>query len=156
MDHISFGELIAAAGVPETTARRYLDSFAEYIPAIKQGRTKKYSREAIKALQDIARGYEQKQTIAQIKSTLATRYRQTIDVDPLPLQSSTISTTPPPLEIIMQQHAQMAESMQQMAQALQIIAQQQDRIGKLELELESLKRGSLDHNHRKWWKLWRR
>jgi hypothetical protein len=66
----SANEITKRSGLPGSTARRYLNSFAEYFQTQTSGKNQRYHIDSVQTLKRIAELYEAKQTAADIKAIL--------------------------------------------------------------------------------------
>jgi DNA-binding transcriptional MerR regulator len=68
---LTIRQLADALGLPESTVRYYRDAFADAIPAVGQGRRRRYPPEALDIFRTIAAGYAGGMDRAAIRATLA-------------------------------------------------------------------------------------
>lgn len=68
---LTIRQLADALALPESTVRYYRDAFAEAIPAVGQGRRRRYPPEALDILRTIAAGYASGMSRGAIRATLA-------------------------------------------------------------------------------------
>ncbi|HLR73524.1 MAG TPA: MerR family transcriptional regulator [Pseudogracilibacillus sp.] len=71
---LSVAQLSKTLGIPETTARRYLNNFVEYFRWEQVGRGKKYHPTSLEILQRIAVLYDTDRETKEIKKILADEY----------------------------------------------------------------------------------
>src|SRR5699024_9124498 len=79
MEWLSVTQLSKTLEIPETTTRRYLNTFDEYFRWEQIGRGKKYDPDSVEILQRIAMLYSADSEIFEIKKILAYEYASTID-----------------------------------------------------------------------------
>ncbi len=83
MDKIyTLPELARAAGVSESSARRYVKDFTDFLPTVDGGRFKKYKADCIQILQTIKSSYDAGQDREAILRELSGQYAQTIHQTP--------------------------------------------------------------------------
>jgi len=80
---LTLPELARLAGVSESTARRYVKQFPEYVPAESRGRIRTYSEEAAGVLQRIKALYDQGLGTDEVRQKLESEFQRTIDVEPV-------------------------------------------------------------------------
>jgi DNA-binding transcriptional MerR regulator len=171
-EYIAFGELTKETGLSESTARRYIDTFKGYVPSRKFNKYTKYEREAVGVLLVIAKGYEDKKTVAEIKAELDTRFNQVIDVEdetqaaavPLPQAAIRPVYSDEALAVIMQQGQAIIDVLDRLAVTMEKINSQSERIAYLEAVIQELKENTTTtppgHQEaqevKKKWKFWGR
>lgn len=169
-EFISFGELIREAGLSESTARRYIEAFKSYIPSRKFNKYTKYEREAVAIMYLIAKGYEEKKTVAEIKTELDRRFNQVIDVikdeqERVPLQPAIIQPgySEEALAVIMKQGQAIIEVLDRLADTMEKMNAQNERMDALERQLAELSNnatttppGHQEEQVIKKWKFWNR
>jgi|SRR5699024_1051830 len=79
MEWLSVTQLSKTLEIPETTTRRYLNTFDEYFRWEQIGRGKKYDPSSVEILQRIAMLYSADRETFEIKKILADEYAFTID-----------------------------------------------------------------------------
>ncbi|MCA1794607.1 MAG: hypothetical protein LC660_12205 [Desulfobacteraceae bacterium] len=72
-------ELARAAGVSESSARRYSKDFAEFLPTANNGRFKKYKGECVQAVKFIKKSYDAGQDKDQIRISLSYEFSQVVE-----------------------------------------------------------------------------
>jgi DNA-binding transcriptional MerR regulator len=144
-DYLSFGELIREAGLTESTARRYIETFKSYLPSRKFNKYTKYEREAVAVMLMIAKGYEDKKTIAEIKAELDKRFNQVIDVveaegERVPLPPVTIQPgySDEALGVIMRQGQAIIDVLERLTATMDKMGDQEKRIDELERLIRTL------------------
>jgi len=80
---LTLPELSRRAGVSESTARRYVKQFSEFVPAESRGRLRTYSEEAIAVLQRIKALYDLGFGTEEVRQKLESEFQRTIDVEPV-------------------------------------------------------------------------
>lgn len=169
-EYISFGELIREVDLSESTARRYIETFKSYIPSRKFNKYTKYEREAIAIMYLIAKGYEEKKTVAEIKTELDRRFKQVIDVtEDTPGESVQLpqvinqAYSTEALAVIMKQGQAIIEVLDRLADTMEKMNAQNGRIDALERQLAELSNnatttppGHQEEEKIKKWKFWNR
>jgi DNA-binding IclR family transcriptional regulator len=74
-------EVAEQTKLPETTCRRYLDLFSDFIKSRALGRTRKYEPGAVDVVARIAEYYQAGQLTPEIRERLGFEYGQTIDIE---------------------------------------------------------------------------
>jgi len=111
-------ELARQAGLPDTTARRYMGQFKEYFPSKREGRTRLFPEEGAETLKEIAKLYSQGLTAPQVEERLRGQFEQTIETEETSL---TVADRERELQ-----------SRERLAQALETLANQKEKL--LELD----------------------
>ena len=109
-------QLAKAAGLPDSTARRYVENFKEFFDSRQQGRKKLYNEEGAETLKEIAYLYEQGLTTEQTREELARHYSQNIEAETR--------------EVATRKNSQ-GEELQGLAEAVKYMAEQQARTNEL-------------------------
>ncbi len=68
---LTLRQMALELGLPESTARYYRDAFLDHIPAVGTGRRRRYPREALAILGNIARGYASGRTKPDMVAAMA-------------------------------------------------------------------------------------
>src|SRR5699024_12620862 len=79
MEWLSVTQLSKTLEIPETTTRRYLNTFDKYFRWEQIGRGKKYDPDSVEILQRIAMLYSEDRETFEIKKILADEYAYTND-----------------------------------------------------------------------------
>lgn len=74
-------DLAKAAGMPESTTRRYCRLFREYIPIEERGRVKFYHKDAIPILHRVKELFKEGYNSDEINSLLINEFPRAVDVD---------------------------------------------------------------------------
>ncbi len=118
MEHRTLSGLAREAGLADSTARRYVEQFAELFPCKREGRRKLYAADGAETLKLIAELYSQGLTAPEVGSRL---------LDP---EESTLATTESPVTLA--DHERMRERLTQaletLGQALQTLADQKGQL----------------------------
>lgn len=124
MEWLSVTQLSNSLEIPETTTRRYLNSFEEYFRWEQVGRGKKYEPSSVEILQRIAMLYGTDRETIEIKKILANEYAFTIDDDE--------TTIDPPAYDISGKLDEFKENQEEFnKQLLRLLQDQQEYINKL-------------------------
>ena len=115
---LKISELARRAGLADSTARRYLDQFKAYFPSKQEGRTRLYSEDGADTLKEIARLFSQGLNVEQVKNRLQGEHVETIEIEETAL--------------ILTLRERELQSRQTLAQALQNLADQKEKL--LELD----------------------
>ena len=81
MARITLPELSRRSGVSETSCRRYVRDFAEFLPCHRSGRIALYDQSGAEILKQIKKLYEQGLTADQIREELTGQYPQVVEHD---------------------------------------------------------------------------
>ncbi len=81
-------------GMPESTVRYYRNKFPDFIPAVGEGRKRKYRPETLEVIAIIEKMFRENRTALEIAERLANKFPQNIDLENQPQQ--VIATTPQP------------------------------------------------------------
>ncbi|OPZ63123.1 MAG: hypothetical protein BWY86_00033 [Candidatus Aminicenantes bacterium ADurb.Bin508] len=115
---LSLPQVASRAGIPESSARRYAETFKAFLKVRKGGRRTLYHYGTAEALAGIAFMYEQGQGTKEIMELLRKRGPETVDMEEAPLARG---GTP-------QDTRALALPLQQIAQAIQILAVDREEI----------------------------
>lgn len=74
MDLLTIADIARALELPESTVRYYRDRFPEFIPAVGEGRARRYRPEALEVLQTIADAMREGTPAEEVGAALARRY----------------------------------------------------------------------------------
>src|SRR5699024_10370660 len=127
MEWLSVTQLSKTLEIPETTTRRYLNTFDEYFRWEQIGRGKKYDRDSVEILQRIAMLYSADRETFEIKKILADEYAFTNDEE----NKAASSNHPPTYDISgkLDEFQENQESFNK--QILNLLHEQQKYINKL-------------------------
>ena len=76
---MKLSDIARAAGLADSTARRYVMSFPEWFPSRTEGRRRFYDPEAVAILRQVADLYEQGYTTEAVRDQLAGQHAPTIN-----------------------------------------------------------------------------
>lgn len=142
MKLLTLAEIAKEIDVPESTVRFYRDKFDDFIPSVGKGRSKRYKVEALDVLRFIAEGFKRNETATMIQERLSIEFARTVSVgnEPQPQtaaeQQSAIALSESVVGMMNSQNL----ALQQMAAAVQMMADQSKRIDELENEIKVLKK----------------
>ena len=114
---LKISELARRANLADSTARRYLEQFSEFFSSKQEGRTRLYSEDGADILKKISRLFSQGLNVDQVRARLMQEHSQTIEV------SEETGITQADREL---------QSREKLAQALQTLADQKEKL--LELD----------------------
>lgn len=106
-------EIAKKLKIPESTARYYRDRFADYVPAIGTGRSRRYPQQALDAIQLISTLMKENKSSEEVEKELEKRFGVTMEVSPEPqeqlatIQQQSIEPTLL-LTLVSQQNAEVA------------------------------------------------
>src|SRR5699024_2076936 len=127
MEWLSVTQLSKTLEIPETTTRRYLNTFDEYFRWEQIGRGKKYDPDSVEILQRIAMLYSADRETFEIKKILADEYAFTIDEE-----NNGAATNDPPAYDISGKLDEFQENQESFnKQLLNLLNEQQKYINKL-------------------------
>ena len=72
-------DIARQAGLADSTARRYVSTFPEWLPSRTEGRARIYDPEAVQILRQVAKLYAQGMTSEEVRQHLAREHSPTID-----------------------------------------------------------------------------
>jgi len=81
MKYLTVGELVNSSGIPETTTRRYLNTFKTFINTKRSGRITKYHPDTLELLKKVYNFYLNGATTEEIFSTLSESNAQIIEIE---------------------------------------------------------------------------
>ncbi len=123
---LTIAEFAKRYDLPESTARFYCKRFRDFLPHSGQGKRRRYHEESLPVFEAILQGMGQEKNAALVEEFLTRRFQRRGVTAPRPFARTpdTPSAAAPPeqgrLESIMEQQA---EALQQVAAALQSLAQ---------------------------------
>ena len=145
-DYKSIRKLAESIGIPESTARRYADTFFRFLVSKKIGRNRQYSPESASVLLRINELYAAGKKQSEVEEILSGEVPQTTDTEPE--EQSLIITS-------------QAKAIQDMKNILQVVWQHMDKqseeIRQLREELAAMREALNllpDARKRPWWKFW--
>lgn len=128
---ISVKDLSDLAGVPESTARRYVRAFSQFFRFQELGRVVKYDPECATILEEISKMYSLGMDSERIADTLADRHPIILDykLDDNHHELPPVATT----------KGALAVALEQMAATMQQLVEQQEEIAQLKKEVSDLR-----------------
>lgn len=144
-----------------STIRRYIDRYLEFLPHEKKGKEKFFAPEAANILLHINKLIEDRTPLDEIQSILQKDYERVIDVEmennhqQVTKQENALSTDV--LAQVMQAVAQQGAMLQQMVTSLdqrQEIAELRAKIEGLEHDRELMEKVRKALEKKPWWKVW--
>lgn len=144
MELLTIAEIAKRINIPESTARFYRDRFDEYIPSQGKGRSKRYKPEAIEVLRLIAERFKNNHTATDIADELSLKYSRFVDARPEQQQQTAVEQQQGSAMVVRLMESQVL-AIQQMATAMQVVAEQSKEIESLRNELKVIKEEQ--HNH---------
>ncbi len=85
---LSIKDISQELGIPQSTLRYYRDLFLDYLPALGEGKKKRFYPEAVEVFQAIAKCMHQNKNADDIANELDSRFTRFIEIDPEPQESS--------------------------------------------------------------------
>ena len=145
MERYTLKQLAQELGRPESTVRSWRDAYGDYIPSEGEGRAKRYTEEALEVLRWICDRKDQTQeSAADTKAALAGLFPLLVDLKPVKSEksSSNSAAAQAGLEIV--------------GQALQTLADQSERMERLERQLEAQREEIEALKGRRFFDIWKR
>ncbi len=145
MDLLTISYIAKQLGIPESTCRYYRDRFSNYIPSVGEGRNKRYKPEALDVLRTIAEGLRNNLTANQVEDQLLRSYPRNIDGEDQQQQSTATrqqqsAITPyQSLNAMVTLMANHQQTLQQIAAAMEKLANQGEQITSLKEEINCLR-----------------
>jgi len=141
-------ELAKVAGVSESSARRYVKSFSEFIPGEHKGRLKVYPSEAVTVLKRIKQLYDSGYNTESVYDKLSEEFDRVIEASPA---EGGGGDGPPPQENSNELQAQ--EVVKQLVSQIQERRFDDDIINMILNRLDALekKMKDLEEEKRSWW-----
>lgn len=78
---LSIKDISQELGIPQSTLRYYRDLFMDYLPAVGEGKKKRFYPEAVEVFQAIAKGMHKNKSAEDIANDLNQRFTRFIDVE---------------------------------------------------------------------------
>lgn len=128
------GEIAKKINIPESSLRRYMDLFSEFLISRPVGRGRKYNLETVGVLERIADMYREGYTTTEIKDALAIDVPMTIDVQPE--QVSPLVINP---EMIMQVFQNIATNMENLSLRIEELSNKVGEVPELKKEILNLR-----------------
>lgn len=152
---LSIKEISQELGIPQSTLRYYRDLFMDYLPAVGEGKKKRFYPEAVEVFQAIAQGMHKNKSNEDITSDLNQRFTRFIDVNEGDDQAQDSSATysqkaeisqvqalSPLTQLdgsaIMAVVASQNQALQQIAATISIVNEQQGELHNLKQEVTKL------------------
>lgn len=132
---LTITEIAEKAKVPETSVRRYIKLFKEYLPGKQIGRTWKYLPDVIQVVERISASYQAGQSTQEIFQMLQQNFPQVLDVVE---ENHHITTTLPPQHHMTEIAAVQVEALRQIAGILNKVVTQEQKIETLSGEVQTL------------------
>lgn len=85
---LSIKDISQELGIPQSTLRYYRDLFLDYLPAMGEGKKKRFYPEAVEVFQTIAKCMHQNKNADDIANELDSRFTRFIEIEPEPQESS--------------------------------------------------------------------
>ncbi|QDR81002.1 MerR family transcriptional regulator [Sporomusa termitida] len=85
---LSIKDISQELGIPQSTLRYYRDLFLDYLPAMGEGKKKRFYPEAVEVFQTIAKCMHQNKNADDIANELDSRFTRFIEIDPEPQENS--------------------------------------------------------------------
>lgn len=149
---LSIKDISQELGIPQSTLRYYRDLFLDYLPAMGEGKKKRFYPEAVEVFQVIAKCMHQNKNADDIANELDSRFTRFIQLDSQPQESnatyslteeiaassslSTINQVDGPA--IMAVIASQNQALQQIAATINIVNGQQEELQHLKHEVSRL------------------
>jgi len=92
-DLISITGIAQKLGIPESTVRYYRNKFSDFIPAVGEGRKRKYRPETLEIISLIEKMFRENHSAIEIADQLATKFSQNINLENQPQQLIATTTT---------------------------------------------------------------
>lgn len=129
------GEIAKKINIPESSLRRYMDLFSEFLISRPVGRGRKYNLETVGVLERIAGMYREGYTTTEIKDTLAIDVPMTIDVQPEQVSPPMVITP----EMIMQVFQNIATNMENLSTRIEELSNKVGEVPELKKEISNLR-----------------
>ncbi|HAJ4019593.1 TPA: MerR family transcriptional regulator [Escherichia coli] len=135
---LTLAEIAKQLDIPESTARFYRDRFPKYIPAVGEGRQKRYRPETVDVLRFIADGFKRNVTAIELEEELTRIFARNVD-DP---KATAMTAAAPQQQHNGQEFSMIAEmfrhGMVEVAAAMQTIAEQRHEINELRQQIAAI------------------
>jgi predicted RNase H-like nuclease (RuvC/YqgF family) len=132
---LTIAEIAKKAKVAETSVRRYIKLFKEYLPGKQIGRTWRYIPDVIQIIERISASYQAGQSTQEIFQMLRQNFPQVMNVEE---EKHHITTTSPPQHHMTEIAAVQVEALRQIAGILNKIVTQEQKIETLFGEVQTL------------------
>lgn len=138
----SINEIARDINIPETTARRYLNTYSDFIKGQRFGAVMKYPDEAAAIIGRIYSLSSNGKRVEEIRDILKGQYEQVITIDPQS-QSYELRSTQETMLQILSQNRGMIETIKRViednTEALNKVADQQQQIEELRQEIRHMR-----------------
>ncbi len=143
-DYKSIRKLAESVGIPESTARRYADTFTRFLVSKKIGRNRQYSSESGPVLLRINELYAAGKKQSEVEEILSGEVPQTTDTEPE--EQALIITS-------------QAKDIQDMKNILEVVIQRMQGLEgenrQIIEELSEMKNLLTSGNKKSWWQFWK-
>jgi DNA-binding transcriptional MerR regulator len=152
---LSMKELVKSTTYAETTIRRYLSLFQEFVVSQEFGKHKKYSPDVVELIKEIAEMYDLGKNTEEIRSVLRLDRKQTYDITTLDVDTQQIEPAPRnQIETLLSQNQVVVDSLRELVTTQRNeIEHLKQGMETMQRELEELKQTKLPQN-KVWWKFW--
>jgi hypothetical protein len=153
-DWISLPQVAERAKIPETTARRYANTFKRFLTTKESGNITLYHPETVGILQKISERYRRRQTTDQIIEELRMSYGETFEIEGNHLPQRIGYAPTAPLEEIAKAMTALATQKEEVMALIEKQRRLEQRISELEAKQ---KREDALQGFLSWWKnVWKR
>jgi hypothetical protein len=151
---LSMKELVRLSKLPETTIRRYINLFHEFVDTKEFGKHKKYAPDVAELMVRVAELYAQNMNTSEIHEVLHKERAIIVHLNTEPVQGGLTETTSNHVEIILKQNQVVVDSLHEviMVQRTEIESLKQG-MEHLQSELNKLKT-TIQPKKKLWWKFW--
>ncbi len=151
---LSMKELVKSTNYAETTIRRYLNLFQEFVVSKEFGKRNKYSLDMVELIKEIAGLYDTGNTTEEIRLVLRSKHSHVYDIAPIENVSAELDHHRNNIDIILSQNQIVVESLQE------LVATQRNEIETLKNGMEDIQqeiqelKNKLVSKKISWWKFW--
>lgn len=143
----SANEIVKELGMSETTVRRYLGEFEEFMQGRQYGRATKYPYQALEITSTIYRLYQEGKNTSEIKDILKAKYQQVIEIKP---EIANLGSVEMPITVSNQEYLELVklnnilirqntDALKQISEVLTRVLDQDQEIEQLREEIRVLK-----------------
>jgi DNA-binding transcriptional MerR regulator len=151
---LSMKELVRLSNLPETTIRRYMNLFHQFVDTKEFGKHKKYSSSVPELMVRIAELYNHNKNTMEVHEILA-KERGHIVIVPTEGVDTSSQFPVTPVEVLLQQNQIVVDSLQELIgtqrNEIELLKKGMEHLQK---ELEELKTTNQPPNKKKWFRLW--
>ena len=115
MNLLTIADIARQLGLAESTVRYYRDRFAEYIPAVGEGRARRYRPEALDVLRFIADAMRARTPAEDVKAALQASFP--VNAEPQQQTAATQQQTAAAIEAAERRHAEAMERLHEQQEA---------------------------------------